>query len=95
MSSKNNAQVEIRFRDVYPTGLTGLQYDQQANDVDYLTATVSFQYLVYDFASVVSSTTIVTTSLTLQKNVFVVYYILWSYYGFRTITRFGWKETKN
>ena len=48
LSSKNNAQVEIRFRDVYPTGLTGLQYDQQANDVDYLTATVSFQYLVYD-----------------------------------------------
>ena len=24
LSSKNNAQVEIRFRDVYPTGLTGL-----------------------------------------------------------------------
>ena len=62
LSSKNNAQVEIRFRDVYPTGLTGLQYDQQANDVDYLTATVSFQYLVYDFANVGSSTTTVTTS---------------------------------
>ena len=62
LSSKNNAQVEIRFRDVYPTGLTGLQYDQQAADVDYLTATVSFQYLVYDFANVGSSTTTVTTS---------------------------------
>ena len=62
LSSKNNAQLEIRFRDVYPTGLTGLQYDQQANDVDYLTATVSFQYLVYDFATVGASTTTVTTS---------------------------------
>jgi len=62
LSSKNNAQVEIRFRDVYPTGLTGLQYDQQAADVDYLTATVSFNYLVYDFANVGSSTTSVTTS---------------------------------
>ena len=62
LSSKNNAQVEIRFRDVYPTGLTGLQYDQQAGDVDYLTATVSFNYFVYDFASVGSSTTTVTTS---------------------------------
>ena len=62
LTSKNNAQVEIRFRDVYPTGLTGLQYDQQANDVDYLTATVSFNYLVYDFATVGSSTTTVTTS---------------------------------
>ena len=62
LSSKNNAQLEVRFRDVYPTGLTGLQYDQQASDVDYLTATVSFQYLVYDFASVGSATTTVTTS---------------------------------
>ena len=62
LSSKNNAQLEIRFRDVYPTGLTGLQYDQQAQDVDYLTATVSFNYLVYDFASVGSSSTTVTTS---------------------------------
>ena len=62
LSSKNNAQLEVRFRDIYPTGLSGLQYDQQANDVDYLTATVSFNYLVYDFASVGSSTTTITTS---------------------------------
>ena len=62
LSSKNNAQLEVRFRDVYPTGLSGLQYDQQANDVDYLTATVAFNYLVYDFATVGSSTTTVTTS---------------------------------
>ena len=62
LSSKNNAQLEVRFRDVYPTSLTGLQYDQQAADVDYLTATVSFNYLIYDFATVGSSTTTVTTS---------------------------------
>ena len=62
LSSKNNAQVEVRFRDVYPTGLTGLAYNQQAADVDYLTATVSFSYLIYDFANVGSSTTTVTTS---------------------------------
>ena len=62
LSSKNNSQVEIRFRDVYPTGLTGLQYNQQAADVDYLTATVSFNYLIYDFATTGASTTSVTTS---------------------------------
>jgi len=62
LSSKNNAQVEVRFRDLYPTGLTGLAYNQQASDVDYLTATVSFNYLIYDFATVGSSTTSVTTS---------------------------------
>jgi len=62
LSSKNNAQVEVRFRDLYPTGLTGLAYNQQASDVDYLTATVSFSYTIYDFANVGSSTTSVTTS---------------------------------
>ena len=62
LSSKNNAQVEVRFRDLYPTGLTGLAYNQQAADVDYLTATVSFSYTIYDFANVGSSTTTVTTS---------------------------------
>ena len=62
LSSKNNSQVEVRFRDVYPTGLTGLQYNQQAADVDYLTATVSFNYTIYDFATVGSSTTSITTS---------------------------------
>ena len=62
LSSKNNVQTEVRFRDVYPTGLTGLQYNQQAADVDYLTATVSFSYLIYDFATKGASTTSVTTS---------------------------------
>lgn len=62
LSSKNNSQLEIRFRDMFPTSLTGLQYNQQAADVDYLTATVSFSYEIYDFATTGSSTTSVTTS---------------------------------
>ena len=62
LTSKNNPQLEVRFRDVYPTSLTGLSYDQQATDVQYLTATVTFGYSIYDFATVGSSTTSVTTS---------------------------------
>ena len=62
LSSKNNPQVEIRFRDLFPVSLTGLQYDQQATDVEYLTSTVTFRYTIYDFANVGSSTTQVTTS---------------------------------
>jgi len=62
LSSKNNAELEVRFRDVYPTALTGLTYDQQAADVDYLTATVSFNYSIYDFATVGASRTSITTS---------------------------------
>jgi len=62
LSSKNNSQLEVRFRNMFPTGLTGLSYNQQAADVDYLTATVSFEYEIYDFATIGSSTTSVTTS---------------------------------
>jgi len=62
LSSKNNSELEVRFRNMFPTGLTGLSYNQQAADVDYLTATVSFEYEIYDFATTGSSTTSVTTS---------------------------------
>ena len=62
LSSKNNSELEVRFRNMFPTGLTGLQYNQQAADVDYLTATVSFEYEIYDFATSGSSTTSITTS---------------------------------
>jgi hypothetical protein len=62
LTSKNNSQLEVRFRNMFPTGLTGLSYNQQAADVDYLTATVSFEYEIYDFANTGSSTTSVTTS---------------------------------
>ena len=50
------------FRNLFPTSLTGLQYDQQQADVNYLTATVTFSYDIYDFATVGSSTSSVTTS---------------------------------
>ena len=62
LSSKNNSEIEVRFRNMFPTGLTGLDYNQQAADVDYLTATVDFSYQIYDFATTGSSTTSVTTS---------------------------------
>jgi len=62
LTSKNNPVTEIRFRDLFPISLTGLQYDQQAPDVDYLTSTVTFRYTIYDFATVGSSRTQVTTS---------------------------------
>ena len=62
LTSKNNPIVECRFRDLYPTSIGELQYDQQATDVQYLTTTVSFNYSKYDFAPVGASATTVTTS---------------------------------
>ena len=62
MTSKNNANIEVRFRNIYPTSLSGLDYNQQASDVDYLTATVNFEYSIYEFANVSSSATLETVS---------------------------------
>ena len=62
LTSKNNPIKEVRFRDVYPVSVGELQYDQQAGDVQYLTATVTFNYRGYDFASVGSSSTTITNT---------------------------------
>ena len=62
LSSKNNPILEVRFRDLYPTSLSGLSYDQQAGDTSYLTGTVSFSYLIYEFASINDPRTTETTT---------------------------------
>ena len=62
LSSKNTPVQEIRFSDVFPLSLSGLNYNQNATDIDYLSATVTFQYKQYEFADVNSSTTTTTTS---------------------------------
>ena len=50
LSSKNRNNIEVRFSDVFPTALTGLNFNQQADDVSYLQATVTFKYKIYEFA---------------------------------------------
>ena len=62
LSSKNNPILEVRFRDLYPTSLSGLSYDQQAGDTSYLTGTVSFSYLIYEFANINDPRTTETTT---------------------------------
>ena len=62
LSSKNNPVQEVRFSDMFPISLTGLQYNQQATDVDYLTASVVFSYKIYEFAQINSSATTIVSS---------------------------------
>ena len=62
LSSKNRANIEVRFNNVFPISLSGLQFTQQATDVDYLSATVTFQYKLYEFAAKNASTTTTTVS---------------------------------
>ena len=62
LSSKNNPILEVRFRDLYPTSLSGLSYDQQAGDTSYLTGSVVFSYLIYEFANINDPRTVESTT---------------------------------
>ena len=48
LTNKNNPVVECRFADIFPTSLSGLEYSQNQTDVEYLTATVTFKYKLYE-----------------------------------------------
>ena len=55
LNSKNIAKTEIRFQNVYPTSLGSLNYDIRATDVDYLSASVSFNFMNYDIVQISTS----------------------------------------
>ena len=57
LTSKNRANIEVRFSDVFPQSLSGLNFNQQADDVSYLTASVTFKYKIYEFALKSAGTT--------------------------------------
>lgn len=50
-SSKNTPKVEVKFKEMFPTSLSGLDYSQEATDVEYFKATATFRYLYYEFAT--------------------------------------------
>ena len=51
LTNKNNPVVECRFRDTFPTSLSGLTYSQNQTDVEYLTASVNFKYTIYEIVT--------------------------------------------
>ena len=51
LTNKNNPIVEVRFRDVYPASLSSLDYNQNATDVEYLSASVDFDYTLYEIVT--------------------------------------------
>lgn len=44
MTSNNTANIAIQFVDAYPISLTGMEFDSTIMDVQYLTASVTFEY---------------------------------------------------
>ena len=51
LSNKNNPLVEVRYSDLFPVSLSGLSYNQQATDVEYQTAEISFRYKLYEIVT--------------------------------------------
>ncbi len=52
-SSKNTPKVNVQFKNMFPTSLSGLDYSQELTDVEYFHATASFRYLYYEFETVI------------------------------------------
>ena len=47
LSSHQNANVKITFKDMFPLSLSELTFDSTLSDVEYLRATVTFRYRLY------------------------------------------------
>ena len=52
LSNKNNPIVNVLFSDLYPVAMTGLEYNQGATDVEYLTASIDFAYQIYEIEAI-------------------------------------------
>ena len=51
LSARNIPLVEITFRDTYPKSLSALEYNQNATDVEYLTASVTLGYKLHEYTT--------------------------------------------
>ena len=52
LSNKNNPITKVHFVDMFPLTLSGLNYSQEAADVEYMRATATFAYQIYEFENV-------------------------------------------
>lgn len=50
--SNNNANVEVRFHDLFPTSLEALQFDITDTSMPYLTASASFTFSKYEMVKI-------------------------------------------
>ena len=52
LSNKNNPLLAVDFHNLYPVALGPLQFNNDASDVEYIIATASFSYQIYEFKSI-------------------------------------------
>ena len=48
LTSHNNTNHVIEFKNMFPVSLSGVPFDATVGDIDYLTADVTFKYEKYD-----------------------------------------------
>ena len=48
LNSHLNKTKEIHYKDVFPTSLSGLEFDVNQGDIEYLTAEVTFKYTYFE-----------------------------------------------
>ncbi len=48
LNSNFRTTATVKFKDLWPTSLTSLDFDATESDINYFTAEVSFKYLVYN-----------------------------------------------
>jgi len=51
LNSNYKPNAIVKFKDLFPTSLSSLEFDASLTNVDYLTAEVSFKYTVYNILS--------------------------------------------
>lgn len=49
LSSHNNVTKEIKFKDVFPTNITPVEFDAQVESVEYVQMDVTFAYTNFEF----------------------------------------------
>ena len=51
LNSNYNDIAVVKFKDLFPTYLTSLEFDATESDINYFTADVTFKYTIYDILS--------------------------------------------
>ncbi len=49
LSSHNNTTKRIKFKDCFPTALSGFDFVSTATEIEYIQATVTFKYTTFEF----------------------------------------------
>ena len=56
LNNNNIANFDVVFKDMFPTQLSTLDFNVTTTDNDFLTASVTFQYLLYEIRNVNTQT---------------------------------------